>query len=131
MSKWKVIGRGKAGWHADAGTVVETYGKCKVSSSGGTLESYLAEAVDGAFVYDADEADDEAFRHHVIAGPMLDVDLPTGYYRSVFEWPKPRNGAKLAGVDCVALDIFEECLREIPHVKFGKVVNGNVVWELS
>lgn len=78
---WRVIGRGKAGWHAE---------RPGCSSSGGTLEpisgtygdgrpwsraGYLAEAAEGCRVYDADGAEYGAFAAFVCGGPMLSTSL--------------------------------------------------------
>jgi hypothetical protein len=138
--QYKIIGRGKASWHADAGTVEHgnigyngggTY-TTKESSSGGTLAEYAREAVEGCFVYDAEGADDNAFIGHVYNGPMVDVDLRAGCIRralsNVIEFTfigeeKPHS------IDHVSLDVFEGLLRQIPGMKFGKVVKGRVVWE--
>jgi len=134
MKQYKIIGRGKAGWHAEAG-IVETGSisgggtySTKESSSGGTLEHYALEAV-GCLVYDAEGADDNAFIDHVYNGPMVDVCLPAGYYRPLLRESTPALNFILHSCDHVALDIFEGLLRRVPGMKFGRVVKGKVVWE--
>lgn len=44
MATWHVIGRGWNGWHAEG---------VNVSGTGGDLCGYVAQAFDGATVYDA------------------------------------------------------------------------------
>jgi hypothetical protein len=138
MSKrYKIIGRGLAGWHADAGTV-ETGGingggtySTKESSSGGSLENYVSKAVKGCLVYDASEADADIFSNHVYTEPMVDVDLPAGNIRMALSKEAEAfvSGIKLRSIDYVSIDIFEKMLRRIPGMKFGKVMKGKVVWE--
>jgi len=136
IAQYKIIGRGKASWHADAGTVEHgnigyngggTY-TTRESSNGGTLEGYAAEAVEGCLVYDAEGADADAFIDHVYKGPMVDVDLPAGCMRKALS-DKVESFTGASSIDHVALDVFEELLRQIPGMKFGKVVKGRVVWE--
>jgi hypothetical protein len=131
---YKVIGRGQASWHADAGMVehgmVSGGGQytTRESSNGGTLEGYAAEAVEGCLVYDAEGADADAFIDHVYKGPMVDVDLPAGCMRKALS-DKVESFTGASSIDHVALDVFEGLLRKIPGIKFGRVVKGRVVWE--
>ena len=150
--KWQVIGRGKAGWHAKS---------LACSSSGGELEQrryasgavspgpgYAAEALDGALVYDAEQADEAAFRDFVISGPMLDLHLPPGGVRRFGAEGREtarrmlpglagayRTLAAVAqsesytGLDQAGLGIWERLLRAIPGVRFGRVRSGQVEWE--
>ena len=138
----KLIGRGKSGWHScgfDRGN--------KCSSSGGSLEGYLSEAEDGTPIYDADEADFDAFSELVISGPMEDVSLPPGTISSsgddatlVRMLPGLQDGfatiakLKLAGytsLDYVATDVYLGMLAKIPGMKIGKVVGHKVVWNTA
>lgn len=66
MDNWQLISRGKVEWSAKAPNV---------SSSYGTLESYLDEAAEGCVVIDASEADYGAFADLVVSGPMPDCRL--------------------------------------------------------
>ena len=139
-----IIGRGKQGWHSDG---LSNGNKC--SSSGGTLENYLKEAEDGTIVYDAMEADDKAFIDWVFKGPMFN---PTLAPHEIDSFERDGNKKTLLGMlpalegafkglavmaladlrsfDFVGRDVYLTAFREkVPGVKFGKVVNHEVVWE--
>ena len=136
-----LIGRGMCGWHSNG---LSDGNKC--SSSGGTLEHYLNEAVDGTLIYDAKEADTRAFTSFVMSGPMVDPTLPAGQI-SRFGEHKALLGmlpglqgefktlgimtlAEISSLDYVATDVFMTMLRElVPEVKVGKVVNHHIVWD--
>jgi len=139
MTKWKCIGRGLAGWHASA---------VDCSSSGGTLEGYVEKAEEGAFVYDADAADEEAFTRHILSGPMLCHLLPpdgddkfTDSDRKAAARMMPGLGGgfrtlailsqnkSYSGLDKVGIGIYANLLRKIPGMKIGKVKEGRVEWE--
>jgi hypothetical protein len=145
MNSWNtpygVIGRGKAGWHAAAHNV---------SSSGGTLDGYLAQAAEGALVYDADGADYDAFSDLVISGPMVDPGLAPGTVRRFTDGetaqamcgPGGLEGAfkslamaaqspTYSGLDSVACDVYATLLATVPGVKIGYVRAGAVVWRES
>jgi len=148
--RWAVIGRGFNGWHA---TGVD------VSSSGGNLDpytywtgapvpGYLAEAVEGALVYDAEKADPKAFIALVMSGPMVNPALPpdgvdrfskadrdnalrmapalSGGYQTLAVLAQ---SDKFTGLDRVGVAVYESLLRTVPGVKIGKVVKGAVRWE--
>jgi len=137
--RYGIIGRGKAGWHAAAHNM---------SSSGGTLDGYVAQAAEGALVYDADGADYDAFARLVISGPMVDPGLPAG---GVHRFMDRESAARMAGpggldgafqtlatlaqsesysgLDYVACDVYERLLRTIPGVKIGHVRNGLIEWD--
>lgn len=133
--KWLVIGKGWRSWHA------ETFG-CK--SSGGTLDQYLKEAEEKAFIYDASNSGKE-FAEFVISGPMLDLSLPTGIVKPFgdskqleimtpflggeFNTIAKLNKAGLCSLDYIAFNLWEHLLRQIPNVKFGKVINQRIEWE--
>src|SRR5262249_41280187 len=132
-----IIGRGKAGGHAAAHNV---------SSSGGTLEGYVARARDGALVYDADGAEYDAFVDLVISGPMVDVDLPAGAVKRFTDGETAARmvdglegafktlavlaqDARFGGLDYVAVDVYEALLGRVPGVKIGHVRDGVVIWD--
>jgi len=141
MNEWHrrygIIGRGKAGWHAAAHNV---------SSSGGTLDGYVAQADEGALVYDGDGADYDTFARLVISGPMVDPGLAPG---TVKRFTDTETAARMAdglegafkalaelaqdatygGLDYVAVDVYEGLLRGVPGVKIGHVRAGVVEWE--
>ncbi len=147
---WRIVGRGLAGWHASG---VEEGNR--VSSSGGSLEEYVAEAVEGAPVYDAEDADAGAFVHFTMAGPMDDATLPPGKVKLFKEREKlaamlpalgggfktigmmglarePGEGKYegLGSIDSVATDVWIEMLRRhVSGVRFGMVSGGRVEWE--
>lgn len=137
---YKVIGRGKAGWHART---------TNMSSSGGSLETYVDQAAENCLVYDADETDYDLFAKLIIGGPMVDVDLPENTVdRFTCEdrltakamLPDFSGGfeklAKMAienenfrGLDKVSIDVYERLLRTLPGMKIGHVIRGQVKWE--
>lgn len=159
---WTVIGRGLAGWHA---------ARPNVSSSGGTLEDisgesgpydgpkrpwtragYLAEAAEGARVYDASEADPAAFTRHVMAGPMFGVGLPDdavdsfgpadqkaaedmlpglsgGFETLAAHGIASAQARKYSSLDRVGWSIYRGLLEAVGGVRFGVVRAGKVVWE--
>lgn len=135
---YKVIGRGKVGWHAQSESC---------SSSGGTFDGYVSKAEEGALVYDAEDADYGAFVKMTIAGPMLKLSLAAGQVQKFGELEReamvrmaPGLGGSaltiaamavcgLTSLDFVALDIYEGLLRNVPGMKVGHVRDGRVVWE--
>ena len=154
MYRWHVVGRGLAGWHVCG---VDADGN-SVSGSGGDLEDrswpsgfcagYVSEAVEGALVYDGEEADDGAFIDFVVSGPMVDPKLsPDGVRR--FGETERRPAARMlvglqgayavmaaaaqderyGGLDSVGVGVYERLLRGVPGVKIGHVRGGKVVWE--
>jgi hypothetical protein len=138
-----IIGRGRCGWHSDG--IYDEEGNT-VSSSGGTLEKYVAEARDGTPVYDASDADLNSFAKLVISGPILKVDLEPGTIQKFGDkkamlgmLPALEGGFKtlavmclsdLASMDYIATDVYLTMLREqVSGVRFGTVQGGKVVWE--
>jgi len=153
-NKWHVVGRGFAGsWHAE---------EINVSSSGGSLTpytywtgekctGYLAEAIEGALVYDAehlerDEVASKAFIHLVISGPIVKPSLPPDEVDSfsasdkkcALEMSPALGGAfktyallaqceGFGGLDCVGVGVYEGLLRRIPGIKIGHVHNGEII----
>jgi hypothetical protein len=137
---YKVIGRGKAGWHAKT---------TNMSSSGGSLETYAEQAAENCLVYDADATDYDLFAKLIIAGPMVDVDLPentvdrftcedrltakamlpgfSGGFEKLAELAIENENFR--GLDKVSIDVFERLLRQLPGMKIGRVVRGQVQWE--
>ena len=155
MTRWYVIGRGFAGWHAEG---------INVSSSGGNLmpytywtgeqcTGYLAEAAEGCLVYDAehlekDDAASDAFMHLVISGPMVkpslqpdETDRFGDSERETALMMSPALGGafktyalaaqyeEFTGLDYVGVGVYEALLRKVPGIKIGHVHNGSVVWE--
>jgi hypothetical protein len=150
VKRWAVVGRGFNGWHAQG---------IDVSSSGGQLDpyeywtgekvaGYLAEAIEGALVYDAEKADPVAFTRHVMGGPMVnpalapnEVDSFTKADRDTALRMAPALGGgfktlaviaqseKFTGLDRVGVGVYEGLLRKVPGVRIGKVVKGKVEWE--
>ena len=140
--KWKIIGRGKYGWHAETGMS---------RGSGGTLEGYVKEAEPGSLVYDAMDADDEKFTHLVISGPMPNTDLgwdqvrrlPQEYRSAAASMLGPGGlsgdfaalavacqDQEFSGLDYVGLGVFEALLRQVPGMRIGRVNDsGGVDWE--
>lgn len=137
-----IIGRGKQGWHSDG---LSNGNKC--SSSGGTLETYLKEAEDGTIVYDAMEAPDAAFIDWIFKGPMFSPTLAPHEVDSMGDAKKTILGmlpalegafkglavmalSDLRSFDFVGKDVWVTAFKErVPGVKWGKVVNHEVVWE--
>lgn len=126
---YQVIGRGFNGWHAEG---------LGASSSGGALEYYLADATEGALVYDASEADYDAFSRFVITGPMLNLSLEPfetrpfdGHDSLILEASGLKELAALGGLDYAGIGLYETLLRQVPGLKVGWVNDGNVFWERS
>ena len=137
-TRWHIIGRGLVGWHAagltDLGQGKDRPGATTTSSGGDLLPyrygatpcpGYAAEAVDGAPVYDASEADARAFSQFVIKGPMVSAALePDGWTKFGHSENRPR------ALDTVGTARYVRLLRaSVPGVKFGRVEAGAVVWE--
>lgn len=140
-----IIGRGKCGWHASGISRWGTF-----SSSGGELAKYASEAPEGCPVYDAREADTDAFASLIISGPMVDARLSAGEIKPFGEkekraalgmlGPGGLSGgyetlvamaiAGLGSLDSVAPDVYIQLLREkVPGVRIGRVEEGRVIWE--
>ena len=136
---WKLIKRGRAGWHAADET--------GLSSSGGSLEYYLRTASEGALVSDADEADAVAFTLFVYNGPMPDPAWAPDAVRRLSDSTRERAARMIpgmsggfealataaqdptyTGLDFVGLGVYEGLLRKIPGIKIGHVRDGAVVW---
>lgn len=134
---WQVVHRGKVGWCADAGRS-ERY--AHHASSGGDLATYAEQAVYGALLYDAEQADYEAYAALVVTGPMLNLDLPARTFQPFFHDPeqlpdgieinlKSLRAFEVGPLAYVSLDIYVELLRNVPGVRFGKIVHGKPVWD--
>jgi hypothetical protein len=140
---WKVIGRGKNGWHADNGTT---------SLSGAYAEGrgieLAAEAAEGALVYDAKDADEGQFIRLVMAGPMCCCKLdPDSYDKldgktrkaalrmaplmegSFKQYALMAQNPRFGGLDQVGVHIYEGLLRQVDGMRIGHVKNGEIVWE--
>lgn len=137
---WQVIGRGKCAWHAEVDG--------RRLSGAHKPDELAAEAENGAFVYDAKDADYDAFSALVIGGPMLNLTLPpNGVQRLSSETRRvalamaPALGGefrslalacqdeKFGGLDYVGIGVYEALLRRVPGVRFGRVRNGTIAWE--
>lgn len=143
MDRILIIGRGKMGWHADG--MSNSGNRC--SSSGGSLDSYLTQAQDGTWIYDAEDANHCAFATWVISGPMLDPRLDpheidhfnSGDKKTLLGLLPGLGGdfrklgvmalSDLSSFDFVGLDVYLAGLREIPGIKIGRVYNHQVEWE--
>lgn len=68
---WQVIGRGFNGWHATGDGISSSGGELMPYDywTGAKVAGYLAEAKEGALVYDARDAEPEAFITLVMRGP--------------------------------------------------------------
>ena len=138
--QYKIIGKGKRGWHAQS---------AGCSSDGGTLEKYAKEAAENCLVYDAKDVEYSLFAQFICHGPMVGVDLPentvdrfTAQDREAAKRMLPglsggfETLAKVAiehesycGLDKVSLDVYEKMLRKLPGMRIGHVIDGAVIWE--
>ena len=136
-TEWSVIGRGKAGWHANAGNV---------TSSGGSLlpefgrSGYLAEAADGALVYDAEDAPYEVFARAVVSGPMVNPTI--GAWECDHAITRicvaiapveaitvdELRAQNIRSLDYIGIGLFEALLRSIHNIRIGHVSAGKVIW---
>lgn len=144
-NKWKVIGRGKVGWHAKAHNVSlsECYGPEYPAKLAG-------EAEEGALVYDAKNADTSKFIDLVVGGPLLDVSLNPDEHvtfskelrktalnmvpalEGVFKaYALAAQDEKFGALDTVGIGVYEGLLRKVPGIKIGHVINGMISWEES
>ncbi len=137
---WHVVGRGFNGWHAT---------KPDTSLSGAYGENrgaeLAAEAIEGALVYDAKDADYSAFMALILRGPMLccrceptEVDSFSDHAALAVMLPGLSDGFEsiaktaLAGyssLDKVGVDVYRGLLAKIPGVRLGKVTDGKIVWD--
>lgn len=143
MSKYKIIGRGFNGWHAqsDSSKLSGAYGK-------NDCDRLARDSVDGALVYDASESDFGAFYRLIMSGPMVstrladdEVELFTDDMRATALALSPALGGgfktlalaaqskSYSGLDTVSVRTYEGLLRGIAGVRFGRVYNGKIVWE--
>jgi hypothetical protein len=127
-AKWHIIGRGLVGWHAEGVNVSSSGGDIEPRTwwaDGHTIAPYQAAAIDGAPIYDASGADVDAFSRFVIAGPMVAPELtPDGWNKFGHDGAEPR------ALDRVGVQRFIALLRErVPGVRFGRVVEGAIVWD--
>ena len=128
---WHIIGRGFAGWGA-SGTYAWGAGHAAASSSGGTLEEYLPDAMPGALVYDAQHLRElpagDDFARLVIKGPMLDPQLALWEHRAFLSdttrtLPEgsPVTAAEFRSLDSVGLGILRALYAEVPGIWLGTV----------
>lgn len=147
-TKWAIIGRGRAGWHAAAKNVTSSGGTLEPATywTGAPIAGYAAEAQEGALVYDARDADEAAFTHFVISGPMVDPGLPP---EGVNRFDDKDAAARMApfmagafqvlaqaaqlddysGLDYVGIAVYRRLLAQVPGVRFGTIQNGIAVWD--
>jgi hypothetical protein len=134
-TSWKLIQRGHAGWYAKADNV---------SSSGGSLNAYVNEAVNGATVIDSENVPFEKVAELAISGPLVDTSLPVNTVSKFTDFGTLRRmmpglegdfnivgKAVLTGLssfDKVSLDLFVNLYRDA-GAKVGKVIDGKIVWE--
>lgn len=124
-TRWAVIGRGWVGWHGESAD-----GSSR--GSGGDLAYYLQDAIPGALVYDASEADAAAFSRWVHAGPMIDPSLPPGTVSRFGSYPKNAEPvtSRPRALDNVAVDVWERLARQdVPGIRWGRVKGRSVIWE--
>lgn len=147
-TKWAIIGRGRAGWHAAAKNVTSSGGSLEPATywTGAPIAGYAAEAEDGALIYDARDADEDAFSALVISGPMCDPGLPP---EGINRWNDHDAAARMApglsgafhdlaiaaqsehysGLDYVGIAVYRRLLEKVPGVRFGRIRNGVAVWD--
>jgi hypothetical protein len=147
-TRWHVIGRGFAGWHAAGVNVTSSGGDLdpRPWHAGGMTRGYLQDAIDGALVYDAAGADPDAFIDFVYSGPMVnpaldpaEVDTFSDRYTAGRMAPHLDGAfstiATLAtaptyrGLDSVGVAVYRSLLEQVPGVKIGTVRNGAIVWD--
>lgn len=145
---WRIIGRGKAGWHAKNGEHVSSSGGFldRLPWMGDTYRTYLDGAAEGCIVYDAEHADDDAFARLIISGPMVEpslapdaVDRFSDRYGAASMMPGLSGSfatiAALAqsdhytGLDYVGIGVYRRLLATVPGMRLGTVRNGAVVWD--
>ena len=124
MTNYYIIGRGHNGWHASG---------VNVSISGSYTEQPPVHwRTEGAAVYDASESDVDAFIKWVLSAPMVNPALEPGQVNK-FSGPRREQGSyeyEYDPLDYVAVDIYLGLLRKyVPSVRFGTIVDGEVVWE--
>lgn len=154
MRQWKVIGKGHSGWHADAGNMSSS----SYDPGDDRRDAYVAEAAEGCLVYDASEADADAFVRFVLGGPMCKPGLeapevfgaedrkralsmcgPGGltggfdtlvYLEAAQAAAPGRKFSGFGGLDQVPPAVYAALLRKhVPGTKIGHVENGVIVWE--
>ena len=121
--RWKIIGRGLVGWHAQSDNC---------SSSGGNIDPYVhkpsgehcpgyaQEAEEGCPVYDASKANEADFITLTVRGPIVNTAL---------EDQGPAAYAYAGGLTYVPVAEYIRRVRHLKGVRIGKVHNGQVVWE--
>lgn len=135
--EYTLVGRGKVGWHGSgrwrlSDAPGERWQSCSVSGmSRDPVVGPLGAEYEGAAVYDAMGADEDAFRSFVFKGPIVDASLPAGTIRTFMG---PWDGAPFTGdarsFDSVPPDVYIGLLRaKVPGVRFGRIVAGRVEWD--
>lgn len=151
QTKWACIHRGKNGWAAESFDGSTSSGgllEDRVYSDGEKRLGYLSNAIDGAVVYDAENADYAAFAALVVAGPILKMclygvrkfDRETGArmlpaledgFHSVTQLALAQPPEQLGSLDYCDWATYRKLLEKIAGVRFGVVRGGQVVWELE
>ena len=147
-TQWKIVGRGKVGWHADG---ITSDGH-KVSGSGGDLKGYREESGEGVLVYDAKEANDGDFVAMVYGGPICDPTLKDGEVHKFGDKVAlahmlpglggafatigvmallEDNENRIGSMDMVSTDIYISMLKaKVRGIKLGRVNDKHeVIWE--
>ena len=138
-----MIGRGRNGWHANNDT--SSLSGAYAEEDGDRL---ARDAIDGALVYDAENADEQAFVTLVMRGPMCKTSLApdaispfTGGDRKAALEMIPFLGGgfrtyalaaqdeTFSGLDQVGVGVYEGLLRKVPGVRIGRVVGGEIAWD--
>lgn len=125
--KWKIIGRGFAGWHASVHNISSSGGQLLPYTywTGEKCEGYAEQAEEGCPVYDAQPCEqypelEHAFRRLIVSGPVPKVDLEDQGEAAYIH---------AHALDYIPLAEFFRRLRRIPRIKFGVVKHGQVEWE--
>ena len=141
MVTYTLIGRGKAGWHAEGfDSQRNRVSSMSYDMRDQGIEQYLECASEGAYVYDAKDADESAFTSWVVRGSMPNALLPESTYekaftheRGVYAGERTFEGLRAFGLkslDYVSVDVFVDALKSsVPGVCVGRVYNGRVEWE--
>ena len=148
-SRWQIIGRGLAGWHA-AGVDVNSSGGDLLPYrywTGAPVAGYLMEAAPECFVYDASAISDEAarrFQTFVIRGPMARPGLTSDqagrfsdqdalarmapWVAGGFEHIAAAALAGFTSLDYVTVATYARLLRAaVPKIRIGRVVAPGVL----
>lgn len=151
-TRWAIIGRGLAGWHAQSfdgtrgdGGRLEDY----TYWTGQACKGYLSNALEGAVVYDASAADAAAFTMLVLRGPIVHANLygvrkfgrserqaaaamlpgMSGGFDTMTAIALAQPEEQLGAFDYCDWATYRRLLEKLGNVRFGSVRGGQVVWE--